>query len=79
MLEVALITKAVCDEVGLNAFPKTSGSSGIHIYLPLKPTNEYEQVAEFSRLLAGEVRGARSEDRDGRAHDCEAKERSGLR
>jgi bifunctional non-homologous end joining protein LigD len=55
VLRVALVTKEVCDEVGLNAFPKTSGSSGIHIYLPLKPANEYESVAEFSRLLAGEV------------------------
>jgi bifunctional non-homologous end joining protein LigD len=55
VLQVALITKQVCDEVGLTAFPKTSGSSGIHIYLPLKPTNEYDAVAEFSRLLAAEV------------------------
>jgi bifunctional non-homologous end joining protein LigD len=55
VLQVALTCKKVCDEIGLNAFPKTSGSSGIHIYLPLKPTNEYEKVAEFSRLLAGEV------------------------
>jgi bifunctional non-homologous end joining protein LigD len=55
VLQVALLTKKVCDEVGLNAFPKTSGSSGIHIYLPLKPTNKYESVAEFSRLLAGEI------------------------
>jgi bifunctional non-homologous end joining protein LigD len=55
VLQVALVTKEVCDEVGLNAFPKTSGSSGIHIYLPLKPTNGYESVAEFSRLLAAEV------------------------
>src|SRR6185295_18886642 len=31
------------------------GSSGIHIYLPLKPTNEYDRAAEFSRLLATEV------------------------
>jgi len=55
VLQVALLTKAVCDEVGLTAFPKTSGSSGIHIYLPLKPTNKYESVAEFSRLLAAEI------------------------
>ena len=55
VLQVALVTKEVCDEVGLNSFPKTSGSSGIHIYLPLKPTNDYESVAEFSRLLASEV------------------------
>jgi len=55
VLQVALLTKKVCDEIGLVAFPKTSGSSGIHIYLPLKPTNGYEAVAEFSRLLATEV------------------------
>ena len=57
VLHVALLTKEVCDEVGLKAFPKTSGSSGIHIYLPLKPTNDYEKVAEFSRLLASEIAG----------------------
>jgi len=55
VLQVALTGKDVCDELGLKAFPKTSGSSGIHIYLPLKPTNEYESVAEFSRLLASEI------------------------
>jgi len=55
VLQVALTGKEVCDELGLKAFPKTSGSSGIHIYLPLKPTNEYESVAEFSRLLASEI------------------------
>lgn len=55
VLQVALLTKKVCDDVGVNSFPKTSGSSGIHIYLPLKPTNKYESVAEFSRLLASEV------------------------
>jgi len=55
VLEVALTTKKVCDEVGLKAFPKTSGSSGIHIYIPLKPVNEYDKVADFARLLAGEI------------------------
>ena len=55
VLQVALTGKEVCDELGLKAFPKTSGSSGIHIYLPLKPTNGYESVAEFSRLLASEI------------------------
>jgi bifunctional non-homologous end joining protein LigD len=55
VLQVALIAKAVCDEIGLKSFPKTSGSSGIHIYLPLKPANGYEKVAEFSRLLAAEI------------------------
>jgi bifunctional non-homologous end joining protein LigD len=55
VLQVALVVKEVADEVGLKAFPKTSGSSGIHIYVPLKPTNEYDKVAEFARLFASEV------------------------
>ena len=55
VLQVALVLRDVADEIGLQAFPKTSGSSGIHIYVPLKPTNNYEGVAEFARLLAGEV------------------------
>jgi bifunctional non-homologous end joining protein LigD len=57
VLQVALVVKDVADEIGLEAFPKTSGSSGIHIYVPLKATNEYDKVAEFSRLLASEVAG----------------------
>ena len=55
VLQVALMVKEVADEIGLQAFPKTSGSSGIHIYVPLKPANEYDKVAEFARLFATEV------------------------
>src|SRR5918994_4772441 len=57
VLQVALVVKEVADEIGLQAFPKTSGSSGIHIYVPLKPTNEYDKVSEFARLFASEVAG----------------------
>src|SRR6476646_5437178 len=55
VLDVALIVKQVADEVGLRAFPKTSGSSGMHIYVLVKTTNVYIKVAEFARLFAGEV------------------------
>ena len=55
VLEVALVVKEVADEIGLEVFPKTSGSSGIHLYVPLKPKNDYEKVAEFARLFASEV------------------------
>jgi bifunctional non-homologous end joining protein LigD len=55
VLQVALVVKEVADEIGLQAFPKTSGSSGIHIYVPLKPANESEEVGEFARLFASEV------------------------
>ena len=55
VLQVALMVKEVAEEIGLQVFPKTSGSSGMHIYIPLKATNGYEQVAEFAKLFAGEV------------------------
>jgi bifunctional non-homologous end joining protein LigD len=55
VLQVALMVKEVADEIGLQVFPKTSGSSGLHIYVPLKPANEYDKAAEFARLFATEV------------------------
>jgi bifunctional non-homologous end joining protein LigD len=55
VLQVALVVKEVADEIGLEMFPKTSGSSGLHIYVPLKPANGYDKAAEFARLLASEV------------------------
>jgi bifunctional non-homologous end joining protein LigD len=55
VLQVAMICKEVFDELGLPAFPKTSGSSGIHIYLPLKPNHDYRKVAAIAEGLAAEV------------------------
>lgn len=55
VLAVALVCKAVFDELGLPSFPKTSGSSGIHIYLPLKPKSDYGKIGSVAHALAGEV------------------------
>ncbi|MFS8084590.1 MAG: non-homologous end-joining DNA ligase [Acidobacteriota bacterium] len=55
VLEVALVCKQVLDELGLPSFPKTSGSSGIHIYLPLKPKYDYGKIAAVAMALANEV------------------------
>ena len=55
VLEVALVCKEVLDELGLPAFPKTSGSSGIHVYLPLKPKYDYGKIASVAAALANEV------------------------
>jgi len=35
--DVALEVKKVLDEIGLEGFPKTSGSKGIHVFVPVKP------------------------------------------
>lgn len=55
VLQVALVCKQVLDELRLPAFPKTSGSSGLHIYLPLKPKYEFRKVAAVVEALAAEV------------------------
>jgi bifunctional non-homologous end joining protein LigD len=55
VLDVALICKEVFDELGLPTFPKTSGSSGIHVYLPLKPKYDFGKIAAVATALAGEV------------------------
>jgi len=55
VLEVALVCKEVFEELGLSAFPKTSGSSGIHVYLPLKPKHDYRNIAAVAEALASEV------------------------
>src|SRR5438132_2712551 len=55
VLKVALVCRQVFDEVGMPGFPKTSGSSGIHIYLPLKPKYDYRKVAAVAEAFAAEV------------------------
>ena len=55
VLDVALVCKEVLGELGLPAFPKTSGSSGIHVYVPLKPKNDFGKIAAVAMALANEV------------------------
>jgi bifunctional non-homologous end joining protein LigD len=44
-------TKRVLDEIGVPGFPKTSGSTGIHIYIPLGAKYSYDQSQMFGRLI----------------------------
>ncbi len=55
VLDVALVCREVLDELGLPAFPKTSGSSGIHVYVPLKAKYDYGKISEIAMALANEV------------------------
>ncbi|MBI3804510.1 MAG: hypothetical protein HY282_12195 [Nitrospirae bacterium] len=55
VLKAAEVTREVFASRGLTVYPKTSGSSGIHIYLPLEPIYEYEAVAAFAEAIACEV------------------------
>jgi bifunctional non-homologous end joining protein LigD len=51
VLEVALLVKEALDSLGLTAYPKTSGSSGLQIFVPLAARFTYEEV----RLFTGTV------------------------
>jgi bifunctional non-homologous end joining protein LigD len=50
--EAALATKNTLNRLGLDAYAKTSGSRGIHIYVPIEPIYTYERVADFAELVA---------------------------
>jgi len=39
-------------ELGLHVFLKTSGATGIHIYLPVEPVYTYEQLRTFAEIVA---------------------------
>ncbi|MEW6059433.1 MAG: non-homologous end-joining DNA ligase, partial [Actinomycetota bacterium] len=47
VLAVAMHVKAALDSVGLVGYPKTSGATGVQIYVPVEPGYTYEQVRDF--------------------------------
>jgi len=51
VIEAAQVTKKVLDTFGIKACCKTSGSTGLHIYIPLGAKYTYEQSKEFGRLI----------------------------
>ncbi len=51
VVEIALILHDICEEIGLPSFPKTSGSSGIHVLVPLGRRLTYEQSRTLGQLL----------------------------
>lgn len=52
VIEVAQAVKAVCDELKIPAYPKTSGKTGIHIYIPMGAKYTYSQGRQFAEILA---------------------------
>jgi bifunctional non-homologous end joining protein LigD len=53
--EVALVMGEVLKELRLTGYPKTSGSAGIHIYVPVRRRYGYEEVARFAEQVSGRV------------------------
>ncbi|HSD56233.1 MAG TPA: non-homologous end-joining DNA ligase, partial [Candidatus Saccharimonadales bacterium] len=55
VVTVAQTVKEVCDEWKIPAYPKTSGKTGIHIYIPLQAKYNYEQGKNLAHLIALEI------------------------
>ena len=53
--EIALVVREVMDELGLAAYPKTSGATGLHVLAPIKPELAFPDVRRFAKALAEEV------------------------
>jgi bifunctional non-homologous end joining protein LigD len=53
--DLALATKDVLDRLGLEAFAKTSGSRGLHLYVPLWAVHPYDEVAPLAEQIAALV------------------------
>jgi len=55
VITTAQTVKAVLDELKIKSYPKTSGSTGIHIYIPLGAKYTYDECQLFGKIIATEV------------------------
>ncbi len=52
VIETAIVIKSILDKAGAASFPKTSGATGIHVYVPLGAKYTYDQAKEFAHAVA---------------------------
>lgn len=55
VIETALMVKEVLDKAKITAYPKTSGSTGIHIFIPMGGKYTFEQVKDFANIIMQKV------------------------
>ena len=49
---IALLTRRVLNELGLRSYIKTSGSQGLHVYVPVDNEYSYEEIRDFGHSVA---------------------------
>ncbi|MHB1348224.1 MAG: DNA ligase D, partial [Candidatus Humimicrobiaceae bacterium] len=52
VIDVAIAANKLFEKINLKAFCKTTGSKGIHIYIPLSAKYTYEQTLDFVKIIA---------------------------
>lgn len=55
VVRTALKIRDICTEIGIETFCKTSGATGLHVYIPLKKRYTYDEIKLFGELLATAV------------------------
>jgi len=55
VVEAANEVRKVLDAIGVPSFPKTSGSTGMHIYIPLGAKYDYDQSQMFAKIIVSLV------------------------
>ena len=55
VIEVACLIKEVLDQIDVPAYVKTSGSTGMHIYIPMAAKYTYDQSQMFAKLIVNLV------------------------
>jgi bifunctional non-homologous end joining protein LigD len=51
VIKAVRVTKQILDTLDVSAYCKTSGSTGLHIYIPLGAKYSYEDSKEFTRSI----------------------------
>ncbi|MCY4368111.1 MAG: hypothetical protein OXF41_01550 [bacterium] len=62
VVAVARLLRVALDRLGLRGYPKTSGSRGIHVYVPLDPIYDYRRVRTFVERLGHLLASANPQD-----------------
>lgn len=52
VIDCANVVKSVLDKAGVDSYCKTSGSTGLHIYVPLGAKYDYDQAKQFAEMVA---------------------------
>lgn len=55
IVTVANLLKQIMDQLGLRIYAKTSGSLGLHVYLPIVNRYTYSQVRDFGQTIAAMI------------------------
>jgi bifunctional non-homologous end joining protein LigD len=55
VIEAALVVREITDKLEIECYCKTSGATGLHVYIPLGAKYDYDTVKIFAQLIAQKV------------------------